>query len=40
MINKEPHIVPYLEEYAECILIQVNVVNHAPHGCHVLFVIN
>jgi hypothetical protein len=40
-INKAPHIVPLLEEYAENIIIYVNVVNHAPHGCHVLlFVIN
>jgi hypothetical protein len=37
IINKAPHIVPLLEEYVEYIIIKVNVVNHVPHGCHVLF---
>jgi hypothetical protein len=36
IINKAPHIIPLLEEYVECIVILVNVVNHAPHGCHML----
>jgi hypothetical protein len=32
LANKAPQNVPLLEEYAECIFIKVNVVNHAPHG--------
>jgi hypothetical protein len=37
IINKAPRTVPLLEGYVEYIII---VANHAPHGCHVFFVIN
>jgi hypothetical protein len=37
IINKALHIVPLLEEYVEYIINWVKVVNHAPHGCYVLF---
>jgi hypothetical protein len=40
MINKEPHIVPFWKSILNVFLIYVNVVNHAPHGCYLLIVIN